>query len=60
MHLTRTLKVKVMNGKIAKGDKIVSCHTSKTYEIAEIGVLSPAEVGLLLKRLSVTHTDACC
>ncbi|XP_036273177.2 translation factor GUF1, mitochondrial isoform X2 [Pipistrellus kuhlii] len=35
--------VALFDGVVAKGDKIVSAHTQKTYEVNEVGVLNPNE-----------------
>ncbi|CAK7290490.1 Translation factor GUF1, mitochondrial [Vulpes lagopus] len=35
--------VALFDGIVSKGDKIVSAHTKKTYEVNEIGVLNPNE-----------------
>ncbi|KAF5389831.1 hypothetical protein D9757_003585 [Collybiopsis confluens] len=36
--------VNIQDGVLRKGDRIVSCHTRKKYEISEIGVMYPEEV----------------
>ncbi|KAG6865923.1 Translation factor guf1 mitochondrial [Blastosporella zonata] len=36
--------VSVQEGILRKGDKIVSCHTRKKYEVTELGVMHPEEV----------------
>ena len=33
--------VRVFDGSIAAGARITSCHTGKTYEVSEVGVMSP-------------------
>uniref|UniRef100_A0A1D5Q9V5 GTP binding elongation factor GUF1 n=2 Tax=Macaca mulatta TaxID=9544 RepID=A0A1D5Q9V5_MACMU len=35
--------VALFDGVVSKGDKIVSAHTQKTYEVNEVGVLNPNE-----------------
>ncbi|XP_047575161.1 translation factor GUF1, mitochondrial isoform X1 [Lutra lutra] len=35
--------VALFDGVVSKGDKIVSAHTKKTYEVNEVGVLNPNE-----------------
>ncbi|KAJ1061204.1 hypothetical protein CapIbe_005641 [Capra ibex] len=35
--------VALFDGMVSKGDKIVSAHTQKTYEVNEVGVLNPNE-----------------
>ncbi|XP_064343089.1 translation factor GUF1, mitochondrial isoform X3 [Camelus dromedarius] len=35
--------VALFDGAVSKGDKIVSAHTQKTYEVNEVGVLNPNE-----------------
>uniref|UniRef100_A0A8C0CJ97 GUF1 homolog, GTPase n=1 Tax=Balaenoptera musculus TaxID=9771 RepID=A0A8C0CJ97_BALMU len=35
--------VALFDGVVSKGDKIVSVHTQKTYEVNEVGVLNPNE-----------------
>ncbi|XP_060004224.1 translation factor GUF1, mitochondrial isoform X2 [Lagenorhynchus albirostris] len=35
--------VALFDGVVSKGDKIVSTHTQKTYEVNEVGVLNPNE-----------------
>ncbi|XP_011884192.1 PREDICTED: translation factor GUF1, mitochondrial isoform X2 [Cercocebus atys] len=35
--------VALFDGVVSKGDKIVSAHTQKTYEVSEVGVLNPNE-----------------
>uniref|UniRef100_A0A8C0JS21 GTP binding elongation factor GUF1 n=1 Tax=Canis lupus dingo TaxID=286419 RepID=A0A8C0JS21_CANLU len=35
--------VALFDGMVSKGDKIVSAHTKKTYEVNEVGVLNPNE-----------------
>ncbi|XP_057628551.1 translation factor GUF1, mitochondrial isoform X2 [Chionomys nivalis] len=35
--------IALFDGVISKGDKIVSAHTKKTYEVNEVGVLNPNE-----------------
>jgi len=34
----------MQGGVLRKGDKIVSCHTRKKYEVAELGIMYPEEV----------------
>ncbi|TFK30107.1 Guf1 protein [Coprinopsis marcescibilis] len=36
--------VSVQQGSIRKGDKIVSCHTRKRYEVTDVGIMHPEEV----------------
>ncbi|KIJ69083.1 hypothetical protein HYDPIDRAFT_36176 [Hydnomerulius pinastri MD-312] len=36
--------VSLHDGVIRKGDKIVSCHTRKKYEVQEVGIMYPEEV----------------
>ncbi|KAH0830660.1 GTP-binding protein lepa C-terminus-domain-containing protein [Lanmaoa asiatica] len=36
--------VSLHDGVIQKGDKIVSCHTRKRYEVQEVGVMYPGEL----------------
>ncbi|KAI0317581.1 GTP-binding protein lepa [Amylostereum chailletii] len=36
--------VSVQNGVLRKGDKIVSCHTRKKYDVIEVGIMHPEEV----------------
>ncbi|KAJ3506153.1 hypothetical protein NLJ89_g7026 [Agrocybe chaxingu] len=36
--------VSLQDGVLRKGDKIVSCHTRKRYEVLELGVMHPEEV----------------
>ncbi|KAJ1515631.1 Translation factor guf1 mitochondrial [Coelomomyces lativittatus] len=31
----------IFKGKLAKGDKIYSCHTSKKYDVIDVGILNP-------------------
>ena len=38
--------IQILNGRLRRGDKITSAHTGKTYEVADLGVLSPNEVGI--------------
>ncbi|XP_032256181.1 translation factor GUF1, mitochondrial isoform X2 [Phoca vitulina] len=35
--------VALFDGVVSKGDKIISAHTKKTYEVNEVGVLNPNE-----------------
>lgn len=35
--------IAVFGGRVKKGDKIVSAHLSKTYEVNELGLLRPDE-----------------
>lgn len=35
--------IAVFGGRVKKGDKIVSAHLSKTYEVNELGLLRPEE-----------------
>ncbi|XP_055967424.1 translation factor GUF1, mitochondrial isoform X2 [Sorex fumeus] len=35
--------VALFDGVVSKGDKIVSAHTQKTYEVNEVGILNPNE-----------------
>ncbi|XP_050005620.1 translation factor GUF1, mitochondrial isoform X2 [Alexandromys fortis] len=35
--------IALFDGVVSKGDKIVSAHTKKTYEVNEVGVLNPNE-----------------
>nr|XP_044986352.1 translation factor GUF1, mitochondrial isoform X2 [Jaculus jaculus] len=35
--------VALFDGVVSKGDKIMSAHTQKTYEVNEVGVLNPSE-----------------
>lgn len=35
--------IALFDGVVCKGDKIVSAHTQKTYEVNEVGVLNPSE-----------------
>ncbi|KAF9447669.1 translation factor GUF1, mitochondrial [Macrolepiota fuliginosa MF-IS2] len=35
--------INLQHGVLKKGDKIVSCHTRKKYEITEIGIMHPEE-----------------
>ena len=35
--------IALFDGMVSKGDKIVSAHTKKTYEVNEVGVLNPNE-----------------
>lgn len=35
--------IAVIGGRVKKGDKIVSAHLSKTYEVNELGLLRPEE-----------------
>ncbi|KAF8350516.1 Guf1 protein [Amanita rubescens] len=34
----------VQHGTVQKGDKIVSCHSRKKYEVTELGIMNPEEV----------------
>ncbi|KAF9014048.1 translation factor GUF1, mitochondrial [Cyathus striatus] len=36
--------ISLQHGVIQKGDKIMSCHTRKKYEVTEIGIMHPEEV----------------
>uniref|UniRef100_G3VK03 GTP binding elongation factor GUF1 n=1 Tax=Sarcophilus harrisii TaxID=9305 RepID=G3VK03_SARHA len=45
--------VALFDGVVSKGDKIVSAHTQKTYEVNEVGILSPDEK--LTQKLNVPH-----
>ncbi|KIO21548.1 hypothetical protein M407DRAFT_125564 [Tulasnella calospora MUT 4182] len=33
----------LQDGQIKKGDKIISCHTKKRYDVMEVGVMNPEE-----------------
>ncbi|KAL9715366.1 Translation factor guf1 mitochondrial [Leucoagaricus gongylophorus] len=35
--------INIQNGTLKRGDKIVSCHTRKKYEITEVGIMHPEE-----------------
>ncbi|XP_053433590.1 translation factor GUF1, mitochondrial isoform X5 [Nycticebus coucang] len=35
--------VALFDGMVSKGDKVVSAHTKKTYEVNEVGILNPNE-----------------
>lgn len=35
--------VALFDGVVSKGDRIVSAHTQKTYEVNEVGILNPNE-----------------
>lgn len=35
--------IAVFGGQVKKGDKIVSAHLNKTYEVNELGLLQPDE-----------------
>ncbi|XP_034364055.1 translation factor GUF1, mitochondrial isoform X2 [Arvicanthis niloticus] len=35
--------IALFDGMVSKGDKIVSAHTKKTYEVNEVGILNPNE-----------------
>lgn len=36
--------IAVLGGRVKKGDKIVSAHLRKTYEVNELGLLRPDEL----------------
>ncbi|KAI0086141.1 P-loop containing nucleoside triphosphate hydrolase protein [Irpex rosettiformis] len=36
--------VNIQGGLLKKGDKIMSCHTRKKYEVVEVGIMYPEEV----------------
>ncbi|KAI0957857.1 Translation factor guf1 mitochondrial [Taiwanofungus camphoratus] len=36
--------VNIQEGTLQKGDKIVSCHTRKKYEVVDLGIMHPEEV----------------
>jgi translation factor GUF1, mitochondrial len=36
--------ISVQEGVVRKGDRIVSCHTGKKYEIVDVGIMNPEEV----------------
>ncbi|KAF7970214.1 hypothetical protein HWV62_24738 [Athelia sp. TMB] len=35
--------INIQEGTLRKGDKIVSCHTRKKYEVTEVGIMHPEE-----------------
>ncbi|THH10836.1 hypothetical protein EW145_g1052 [Phellinidium pouzarii] len=35
--------VNITSGQLCKGDKIVSCHTRKKYEVTEVGIMHPEQ-----------------
>ncbi|XP_057403347.1 translation factor GUF1, mitochondrial isoform X6 [Balaenoptera acutorostrata] len=51
--------VALFDGVVSKGDKIVSAHTQKTYEVNEVGVLNPNEqpTHKLLGFLGLLHME---
>ncbi|XP_036709548.1 translation factor GUF1, mitochondrial isoform X8 [Balaenoptera musculus] len=51
--------VALFDGVVSKGDKIVSVHTQKTYEVNEVGVLNPNEqpTHKLLGFLGLLHME---
>uniref|UniRef100_A0A8C5NVR2 GUF1 homolog, GTPase n=1 Tax=Jaculus jaculus TaxID=51337 RepID=A0A8C5NVR2_JACJA len=51
--------VALFDGVVSKGDKIMSAHTQKTYEVNEVGVLNPSEQSTqkLLGFLGLLHME---
>ncbi|XP_059131933.1 translation factor GUF1, mitochondrial isoform X3 [Peromyscus eremicus] len=51
--------IALFDGVVSKGDKIVSAHTKKTYEVNEVGILNPNEqpTHKLLGFLGILHME---
>uniref|UniRef100_A0A8C2M627 GUF1 homolog, GTPase n=1 Tax=Cricetulus griseus TaxID=10029 RepID=A0A8C2M627_CRIGR len=51
--------IALFDGVVSKGDKIVSAHTKKTYEVNEVGILNPNEqpTHKLLGFLGLLHME---
>uniref|UniRef100_A0A8C6W6A7 GUF1 homolog, GTPase n=1 Tax=Nannospalax galili TaxID=1026970 RepID=A0A8C6W6A7_NANGA len=51
--------IALFDGVVSKGDKIVSAHTKKTYEVNEVGILNPNEQSThkLLGFLGLLHME---